>query len=159
MSTIIQGYQLRTLLFGDLVEKTSQALPNDTTANLYTVAGGNVLVTSMFGEVTTAASSTATTVSLGLAPTTGTPEHAGIASAGSITSAEVGTWVAPAPSSGIAGTLAVGLRAGSALFNSFPFVAPPGTITWTTNANNGAGNGTFNWYLTYTPLDNGASVS
>ena len=158
MSAIIQGNQLRTLLFGDLVEKTSQALPNNTTATLFTVGGGNVLVTSMFGEVTTAASSTATTVSLGLAPTTGTAEHAGIAAAGSVTSVEIGTFVAPVPSSGIAGTLAVGTKAGSALFGPpVPFVCPPGDITWTTSANNGTG--VFTWYCTYVPLDNGAYVS
>lgn len=159
MSAIIQGNQLRTLLFGDVVTKTGQALPADATANLFVVTGGNVLVTSLIGEVTTVCSSTATTVSLGLTPSgSGTLEHAGIAQAGAVTSCEVGTFVMPTASGGTATALAVGTKAGSALFGPpIPFVCPPGDITWTTSANNGTG--VFTWYCTYVPLDNGAYVS
>ncbi len=159
MSTIIQGYQLRTLLLGDQVIKTALTLPASTTGNLYTVAGGNVLVTSLLGVVTTVVQTQACTLSLGTAPTVGTAKVAGIAAAESIESVEVGGWVGAAASAGLAGNLAVsgaGADAGNVVYVAIPFVVAPGYITWTTSATN---TGAMTWYLTYVPLDTGASVS
>ena len=156
MSAIIQGGQLRTLLFGDQVIKTAQALPNNTTSTLFTVAGGNVLVTSLLGVVSTACSATAQTIALGLAPSGGgTAEHAGICTAGTVTSLELGCWLSPGTSGGAA--MVTGGHAGNTVELPTPFVAPAGTVTWTTTANSVTG--AVSWYLTYIPLDTGASVS
>lgn len=157
MAAFIQGSQLRTLLFGSQVLKAAQALPQSATANLFTVAGGSVLVTSLFGVVSgTAIGATVTTLALGTAPTTGTANTAGIATATAITSLEIGTWVAPQASAGKAGALVAGAHAGDAVFTPLPFVVPAGTITWTTSASD---TGQMAFYLTYVPLDTGASVS
>lgn len=157
MSVLIQGYQLRTIAYGVQVIKASQALPQSATANLYTVNSGNVLVTSLLGVVSSVAiGSTVTTLALGSAPTTGTAATTSIATAVAITSLEIGSWVAPQASSGKGGALVVGANAGAALFVANPFVLPPGNITWTTSASD---TGQMTWYLTYVPLDTGATVS
>ena len=159
MSVIIQGPQLRAIALGTLVTKAAQALPQTATATLYTVSGGSVLVTSLLGQVQAVATgATVTTLAVGLAPTTGTAATAGVATATAITSREIGTWVGVQSSAGLAGALVVGANAGAALFLHTPagFVVPAGTITWTTSASD---TGQMAWYLTYVPLDTGASVS
>lgn len=155
MSAIIQGSQLRTLLFGDQVVKSKLALPQDTTAGLFVVSSGNVLVTSLIGQVTTAIQNQTCTLSLGLTPLTGTAENAGIATAGTITALEAGTYLTPGTTAGGALVGPAG-HAGNAVDTCTPFVVPAGTITATTSANN---TGNITWYLTYVPLDNGAAVS
>lgn len=157
MSTIIQPEQVRELQFGNTVIKAAQALPQSATATLYTVAGGNVIVTSLVGLVSgTAIGATVTNLSLGTVPTTGTASSTGIATAVAITSLEIGTFVTVQKSSGKGGALVVGTNAGTTLFLETPFVVPPGTISWTTSASD---TGKMAWYLTYIPLDTGASVS
>lgn len=157
MSILVQGYQLRALNFGTLVTKAAAALPQTATATLFTVATGNVLVTSVFGQVSgTAIGATVTTLALGTAPTTGTAETAGIATATAITSLEIGTFVGVQASSGKAGALVAGGHAGDAVFAATAFVVAPGTITWTTSASD---TGKMAWWLTYVPLDNGATVT
>ena len=162
MSAIIQGYQLRELLLGSQVIKSAQALPGGTTATLFTVNSGNVLVTSMFGIVSTVVQTQACTIALGTHPTAGTVETAGICSASaSISAYEVGTWLFlqyATESSGTwaAGQLASGGHAGTPAFGTYPFAVAPGTITWTTSASN---SGAISWYLTYVPLDTGAYLS
>lgn len=159
MSVIIQPNQVFTIQFGLLVTKPAAAIPQTATANLYTVAGGNVLVTSILGQVTTVIGGTATTLAIGLAPTTGTAQTGGIATAVAITSKEVGTWVSAQASAGGGGALVVGGStgtAGGAPFLPAAFVAPVGTITITTSAST---TGAMKWYLSYIPLDVGASVS
>jgi hypothetical protein len=156
MSVIIQGYQLREIAFGVQVIKTAVAFPQTATANLYTVATGNCLVTSLFGILTTA-TTTDPEITLGLAPSNGgTAEVAGVASTTALTSKEVGTWLGVLSSSGKAGALVVGTASGSAVWATTPFVVPPGTITITTSASEA---GAATWYLTYVPLDTGATVS
>lgn len=156
MANYIKGAVLRETQFGFLVTKSALALPQTATSTLYTVAGGNVLVTGLLGVVSTATGSTVTTLSLGTVPVTGTAEAAGIATAVAITSLEAGTWVGVLASSAKAGALAVGSDAGKAIFLQTPFAVPPGTITWTTSASD---TGAMSWYLTYVPLDTGATVS
>jgi hypothetical protein len=156
MANYIKGSALRELLLGVQVVKSAQTLPQTATSTLYTVAGGSVLVTGLLGLVSTVIGSTATTLSLGTVPTTGTAEAAGIATATAITSSEAGTWMGPLAASAKGGALAVGSDGGKAIFLNTPFVVPAGTISWTTSAST---TGAVTWYLTYVPLDTGASVS
>lgn len=157
MAVIIQPEQVRLIQFGNTITKAAANLPASTTATLFTVAGGNVLVTSIVGLVSgTAIQNQACTLALGTVPTTGTASSTGLATATSIQNKEIGTWVTVLKSSGLAGALVVGTNAGSTPFLESPFVVPPGTITWTTSATN---TGKMAWYLTYVPLDTGASVS
>lgn len=161
MSVLIQPYQLREIAFGILITKAAQNLPQTTTATLFTVAGGNVIVTGLFGVVTTTAIQNQTcNLSLGTAPTTGTLATDGIASAMNISNAEIGAWVA-APASvsdplQVGGPIVGGSTAGYPVSCHTPFIVPAGTITWTTSASN---TGKIAWYLTYVPLDTAATVS
>lgn len=156
MANYIKGSVLRETQFGFLVVKSALTIPQTATSTLYTVAGGNVLVTGLLGVVSTVIGSSATTLSLGTVPTTGTAEAAGIATATAITSAEAGTWVATLASSAKGGALAVGSDGGKAVFLQTAFAVAPGTITWTTSAST---TGAMSWYLLYVPLDTGATVS
>jgi len=159
MSVIIQGYQLREIAFGVQVIKKAQVPPNSgASATLFTVAGGSVLITSLIGRVTTILSGTTGAIALGSKPTTGTEETAGIATAGVVGGAEVGTKMVPLAASGLAGALVVcGLHAGSVPFLPTPFVVDAGTIEVTTSV--ATMTGAIDWYLTYVPLDTGAAVS
>jgi hypothetical protein len=157
MSNLNQGFQLRTLNLGTLVTKAAAVFPQTATATLFTVTGGLVLVTSLIGQVTVA-----TTTDPGLTLGNGTPtvggtlDTDGIATTTVLTSAEVGTLVSVQASSGLGGALVAGSLAGSAAWLSTPFVVNSGTITWTTSASHA---GQMAWWLTYVPLDTGASVS
>jgi len=156
MANYIKGTALRETVFGFQVIKTAVAFPQTATANLYTIAGGSVLVTSFFGLVSTVVAGTDPQLTIGIAPTTGTAETAGIATSTALTSAEVGTWIGVLASSGKAGALVNGAHAGNAVWTTTPFVVPAGNITLTTAASE---TGAVTWYLTYVPLDTGASVS
>lgn len=155
MSAIIQGYQLRTLNLGSQVIKAAAVVPNAAAANLFTVSGGAVLVTSLFGKVTTVFTSTATTLNMGPKPTTGTANAVGVHDATILTSAALGAWVTPLLASGIAtaGIVADGI---GWMADGTGFVCDAGTITYQASA---ANTGQIEWYLTYIPLDSGASVS
>ena len=160
MSVLLHGYQLRAINFGVQVIKTAQAFPQTATSNLFTVAGGICLVTSLFGIVTTVVAGTDPQLTLGTAPTSGTAEVAGIASSTALTSAEVGTLITVQPSAGKPGALVVmatAAKAGNAVFlPAEGFLVNTGYITQTTSASE---TGAVSWYLTYIPMDTGASVT
>jgi len=69
VSVIIQGNQLRTLLLGQRAEKT-QAL-SAATLPIFTVAGGEVLVTSFYLKATVSIAAAGGTLALQSNPTTG----------------------------------------------------------------------------------------
>lgn len=163
MANFVKGYQLRELLYGSQVTKPAQTPPNSgSSATLFTVAGGVVVVTLLVGRVSTALSGTTGVVSLGMKPTVGTEETAGIATASTVVGgSEIGTFLAlSATSGGLAAPLIVVSKvAGNAAFTSLgsEFLANPGTIEITTSV--ATMTGAIDWYLTYVPLDTGASVS
>jgi hypothetical protein len=70
MSTIIQGNQLRSLLLGSGPVSKATGTLAATTVPLFTIAGGRVLVTAMWGVVTTSIT-VANSYKLQLNPTTG----------------------------------------------------------------------------------------
>lgn len=155
MTVMISGPQIRQSMLGTKVDRTAATVPATTTANIFTVTGGRILVTSLVGTVTTVMSGTATTLSVGLVPTTGTAAAAGLAAAVAVTSKEVGTQVTlPAT---LAGNLFVGTNAGA---GSQPpasgVMVPAGAISITTSATN---TGAMSWSITYIAYDDGASVA
>ena len=159
MANFIQGSALRTLLLGNQVIKAAQTPPNSgSSATLFTVAGGAVLVTSLLGHVSTALSGTTGAIALGSKPTTGTEETGGIATAGVVGGAEIGTWISAVMlDTGLAGAVQANIHAGTSVSTGMPFVINPGTIEVTTSV--ATMTGAIDWYLTYVPLDTGASVS
>lgn len=71
MSTFIQGKELRRLTLGrGPVSKASGTLDEDVVVTLFTVAGGEVLITALWAVVTTAIT-VANTVTVQANPTTG----------------------------------------------------------------------------------------
>jgi hypothetical protein len=159
MAGFIQGTQLRALNYGTQVTKAAQTPPNSgSSATLFTVAGGVVLVHYLIGRVSTALSGTTGAIALGTKPTGSTEETAGIATAGVVGGAEVGTFVVPLASSGLASTLVVCAKvAGNVPFLPNPILVNTGTIEVTTSV--ATMTGAIDWYLAYVPLDTGASVS
>lgn len=159
MSIIIQGYQLRSLILGSQVIKKAQTPPNSgASATLFTVAGGAVLVTSMLGHVSTALSGTTGSIAIGQTPTGGVADTGGIATAGVVGGAVVGTWVSVVMlTTGLAGAIQANILGGAAVGIGQPFVVSPGIITITTAV--ATMTGAIDWYLTYIPLDTGGSVS
>jgi hypothetical protein len=158
MANFIKGASLRELVYGNQVIKLAQTPPNSgSSATLFTVAGGAVLVTSLLGHVSTALSGTTGALALGTHPTTGTEKTAGICTAGVVGGAEIGTFLTPIASAGLAGALTVNLFAGNAVFLQNAFPVNIGTIEVTTSV--ATMTGAVDWYLTYVPLDTGASVS
>lgn len=165
MAAYIQGIALRTLRSGLLVKKLAQTPPNSgSSATLFTVAGGMVTVTSMVGRVSTVLSGTTGAVSLGATPTVGAAgaQVAGIAAATVVGGGEAGTAFAVAATiAGAPTTLANGGASGVAGKSPFlaqsAFVVNAGIITITTSV--ATMTGAIDWYLTYLPLDDGASVS
>lgn len=221
-STYISPYQLGQTVVGTYVKKGPLPLPQTGTSNLFTVTGGAVLVSLLIGVVMTAVQNQACNLSLGLAPTVGAANTAGIGGPTSIQALALGSHIAPpfavgvpgatlvAPAvpastvnalNGYHGTVAVTISAGTITavtvngvvvgstagtyfvpahgtisitysvaptwtwasstaldvlhggggeFITREFVAPAGTITWTTSASN---TGTVTWYLAYIQLD------
>lgn len=156
MANFIQGYQLRTLQLGNLVTKSAAVVPNASAANLFVVSGGAVLITSLVGKVATVFTSTVTTLNMGPAPTTGTANATGIHNATVLTSAALGAWITPTLASGVAtaGVVANGISWPE--LDGGDFIVDAGNITYQASA---ANTGQITWYLTYVPLDNGASVA
>lgn len=157
MTTIIQGNQLRLIEYGFQVLKPLQTLPQTATSTLFTVTGGRVVVTSLIGTVSTVIGAGAVTMSLGVAPTVGTANNAGIAAlTTTLATKEVGTFFWLPPVAGAA--LLFGTNAGAvAQIPPNAYVVTTGTVTWTTAA--ASTTGTVDWALTYIPIDDGASVS
>ena len=116
-----------------------------------------MLVTSLIGQVSTVIGGASSNLSLGTAPTVGAADTDGIGTATAFASTAAGVYIATLASSGLGGALAIGSLPGSVAFLPAPFVCAAGYITWTTSAD--PVGGAVTWYLSYVPLDTGASVS
>jgi hypothetical protein len=101
-NVLIQGIQLAECVIGSRSVKTSLALPQTATSTLFTVSGGAVLITNIFGLVTTAIGG-ACNLSIGLAPTIGSANTAGIGGPTALASAAAGTVIAAPATPGVAG--------------------------------------------------------
>lgn len=153
MSIIIQGSQLRTLNLGTQVTKSTGTLAATTVA-LFTIAGGECLITSMYGKVTTSVT-VANTYYLQLNPTAGdtaqicTSLDIGTTDtlAGSLLTFGASTATAP-PKLMSASTAAGGY--GQALST----VVTTGQIEHVSTGTDGV----ISWYLTYIPLTDGATI-
>lgn len=153
MANFIQGTQLRTMNLGLRVSKATGTL-TAATVSLFTVAGGECLITSMYGLVTTSIT-VANTYYLQLAPTAGQTAQL-------CTSLDIGT----------TDTTAGGLLT----FGASSATAPPKLMSPSTAAGGygqalsavvttgniqhvSAGtDGAITWVLTYVPLTDGATI-
>lgn len=141
-----------SVALGFRVDKASATLPATTDQTLFTISGGRVLVTLLFGEVTTIIQTQACNTKVTSAPTVGTAVD--LAANLDISADEAGCLYLVEGD----GTALVGANAGAALsgIGASPMIIPAGIIKLTTAATN---TGATKWTLYYIPLDDGASVA
>lgn len=154
MASQIQGKALLLANYGQLITRAAAALPQTATAAIFNVTGGQVIVTSLFGVVTTAVQAQATTIQLNVLNTA-------IGGGGTIISSAAGDLNA-APVGTIIGTPLSGLAAGNPLTvtaygsQNNEFTIGTGSIRLVTGASS---TGAVKWYLNFIPLDPGAFVT
>ena len=148
MSTLIQGDQLRTLVLGNRVEKSTGTLAA-TTISLFTVAGGAVAITSIYGEVTTAIT-VANSYKLQANPTTGTTKDL-------VAATDIGSTDTPAGSLlGFDGVAASSIQQGP---GAVPMLLRPIAVNTGVIESVSAGtDGVILWVVTWVPLTNGATL-
>jgi hypothetical protein len=160
VSVLIQGSQSRSPLLGIRVEKAAFTLPATASTEMFTVSGGRVVVTSLFGEVTTVVQSQACNLNVTIDPT-GAGAAADLVAATEINGDAVGTFYSV---SGIQAALLGTQKEGGTevpthALAKMPvgggFLVPAGSIYLKTSATN---TGATKWVMTYIPLDDGASV-
>lgn len=157
MSVIIQGDQVRAISLGQYVQgKRSTFGAGGGTHQLFTVAGGEVLVTALWGKVTTAISLAAQKITLVADPTTGTTVNL------SEISGDLGT------TDTAVGDLITGKMDADGTTNlpipsvgpgvPYSFVMTTGEIELLVSDETGTEAGAVDWYLTYVPLTSGATI-
>lgn len=90
----INPYQLAETIIGTIIKKTAVALPAGATSNLFTVTGGAIIVSSLIGVVSTGIQNQACNLSIGIAPTVGSPNTAGIGGPTTIQNLAAGSHIA-----------------------------------------------------------------
>lgn len=137
---------------GHHVQRAAATLPQTSTHNLFTVSGGQVLITMLVGTVSgTAIQGTDPVAKLTSTPTTGSAVD--IASTVDLSSLEIGGHIVCEGD----GTALVKSNAGAAYMSAGVgfWVCPAGTIDLTTGASK---TGAVKWDLCYIPIDEGATV-
>lgn len=148
MSVLVQGSELRTLNYGERAEKSTGTLAA-TTISLFTVAGGRVALTSVYGIVTTAVT-VANSYKLQFNPTTGTTTDL-------FAAFDIGTTDTPAGdllsfTGDVTGSY---LSRGSAVETlRAPVIVTIGDIESVSAGTDGV----INWVVNWVPLDEGASL-
>lgn len=153
MSAIVQGYQLTALNLGTRLKgQTADITTNGPkTYSLFAVAGGEVLITALWGKVTTAISTASESLNLQMHPTTGdltvivsaTNLGSSATAAGDVLGVTAGTLV---PATGY-----------KAFGTPMQFVASTGQIE--SAVVTASSNGVVDWYCTWLPLTPGATVA
>jgi hypothetical protein len=156
MSTIIAANDVRAIALGIRVQTAAVTNPQTASTAIFTVAG-RVLVTSLFGEVTTVQGATANSFNITYDPTVG--------AVGDLCAATVCTSDAVGTLYGVTGVAAELLSAQTAAgtevpthvfaLGGRPILLSAGSMLLKASGSN---TGATQWTLTYVPLDNGASV-
>lgn len=147
MATQIQGKQLLLANYGPTSARAAAVLPATATGTLFNVVGGNVIITSLVGQVVTVMTATATNLKLNIL-NTATAGNADISTNLAVTSLASGTLLGfPTIGSAMTGTVWAS--------QNNEFVLGAGSIRAITDATN---TGTVKWYCNYISLDPGAYV-
>jgi len=154
MTVSYSAAAVRAIKDGLLVSRATASLPATTSQNLFTVAGGRILLLALIGEVTTVIQAQSTTVKVTSTPTTGSAID--MSSTGAdINALEVGGRITLA-NPPAAGTAMVKTNAGYTNLQGVQVVVPIGTISYTTGATS---TGSIKWDLFYVPYDAAATVA
>jgi hypothetical protein len=154
MSVLIQGDQIRSLLCGVRVARSTASLPQTSTSTLFTISGGKVLITTLHGEVTTVIQTQANNTKLTFDPTdAGATQD--LCAVLDITADAVGTMYSLTGTPATAMVDALNFLPSSKVLAQ-PLILKPGSILLDCAASN---TGAAKWELCYIPLENGASVA
>lgn len=144
MSVILQGNQLRQVALGQgVVSKATGTLDDATPATLFTIAGGEVLITALWAKVTTAIT-VANTVAIQANPTTG--------DTAALVTGDLGT------TDTAAGTVLGTNDQAAWSRNGAPVQAVVSTGTVECDSTGTAVDGAMTVYCTWVPLTNGATL-
>ena len=153
MSTLINSTELREISLGRYVQgKTSVLAAGGGTHQVFTVAGGEVLITALWGKVTEAIALDTSTVALQLDPTTGTTVTWVAATDLGTTDSAVGDLIGVVDESTTTPDFRVNGRP------LLDILATTGEVEAVVANVTGTEDGTIEWYCTYVPLTAGASV-
>lgn len=150
MSTVLQGDQLRNIRMGSApVSKATGAISGNPTTPLFTIAGGEVMITGVWGVVGTALTTDSGTYALQQNPTTGDTQTI-------VTATDLGT------SDTAVGSL-IGLDSGTTAASKFlrggridlNAIVTTGQIEFVGAA---SANGAITFYVTWLPLTTGATL-
>ena len=147
---MLWGYMGTKFEWGRTAERATAVLPATTVGNLFTIAGGRILLTAIVGEVTTVIQTQANVTKLVFDPTV-TGSNVDLCATLDITADAVGTLYT------ITGTAATAMQSGLAAPSmSIPWVLQAGAIGLSCGATN---TGSVKWKIWYTPLDAGVVVA
>lgn len=142
-------------LRGVRVKRPTANLPQTAAAALFTITGGKVLVTALFGEVTTVIQAQADLVKLTFDPTdAGATQDLSVSTASDITGDAVGTMYSLTGDATVKLTDSLNFLPANKLPTQ-PFILKPGAILLDCSASN---TGQVKWDIWYVPLDDGAKV-
>ena len=150
------------VILGTRVDRAAATIPDTTTADLFTVTGGRVLIRALYGEVTTVMSATVTSINLQYKKTGGSDVD--ISAATVVTSDAVGTLYTI---TGVAADLlsaqtVAGTEVPTVTFASVfagaaaGIIVPAGAVRLQSTATQ---TGAAKWSLWYIALDDGAAVA
>lgn len=150
MSVIIQGTQLREISLGRYVQGKNQTISGAATHSLFTIAGGEVLITALWGKCTTTMAGI-NTVNLQTNPTTGDTVVVATATDLGTTDTAAGTTLGVSANALMPATALA--KGGIAIRD---LVVSTGAIE---SVVTGVGaDGANEWYCTWVPLTIGATV-
>lgn len=137
--------------WGARVDRATATLPATALGNLFTVAGGRVMVNLLIGQVTTIIQAQATTIKVTATPTVGTAGD--LSATVDCNGLEVGGLLT------LIGTFGTALGKQNAFgaqgMNLVPTIVAAGSIGITTGATS---TGSIKWSIFYHPLDDGAYI-
>ena len=141
--------QMRRLLWGIKVSRAAATLPQSTNSPIFTISGGRVLITAIFGQVTVVLGAVGN-MKLIATPTVGSAQDmCAVVAAGTL---------AAGTSLGITGAVGDAMVAQNGVMKGISYdgiMVDVGTINLSLSASS---TGQCKWDLFYTPLDDGASV-
>lgn len=165
MSVFPRPAELFGAYYGYQVTGGAKTLPATGNQQIFTVAGGRVIITSLTAVVSTAIQNQACTLSVGNTPSGGSVAVTSLATATSIANAALGASLAVPPNLGallVGGASGVLVANGATSALGVPIssggiaLVPAGTIGVTTSATN---TGAITYSITYVPYDTGATVT
>jgi hypothetical protein len=156
MANIGNATAYRKAVLGNFTQGQTSTITADGTYQLFTVTGGRVLITGLYGVVTTAISDAGEDLNIVMDPTTGDTVQLTQDNDLGTTDTAAGTVLAfTYDQDGATNTPMCTKGAGQPL----SFIATTGEIELSVTAGTGSEDGVVDWYCTWVPYDTGAAVT